>query len=78
MNKFCYLNTTLCWLKGAEDHGIPEKYLEKCQEVIKIPFGAMSLNVSVTGSIILYDRLAKHKWADNPQPEGLKLNMPPL
>ena len=47
------------YLLGAEDNGIPEKYLKKCQEIIKIPFGAMSLNVSTTGSIVLYDRLAK-------------------
>ena len=49
------------YLLGAEDNGIPEKYLNKCQYLIKIPFGAMSLNVSTTGSIVLYDRLSKLK-----------------
>jgi len=33
------------YLLGAEDNGLPDKYLKKCQEVIKIPFGVHSLNV---------------------------------
>lgn len=47
------------YLLGSEDNGIPEKYLKKCQYVIKIPFRDNSLNVSTSGSIVLYDRLSK-------------------
>lgn len=55
------------YLLGAEDNGIPKDYLKKCDKLIKIPFGIISLNVSVTGSIILYDRLSKlsHKIGES-------------
>lgn len=49
-----------CYLLGAEDDGIPDKILKKCYKVIKLP-GKRSLNVSVAGSIVLYDRL-KQQW----------------
>jgi len=47
------------YLLGAEDNGIPEEYIKLCDYLIKIPFGDNSLNVSTTGSIVLYDRLTK-------------------
>ena len=47
------------YLLGAEDYGLPKEILSKCQKIVKIPFGSQSLNVSTTGSIVLYDRLAK-------------------
>lgn len=47
-----------CYLLGAEDNGLTKEALQHCQEVIKLP-GERSLNVSVAGSIVLYDRITK-------------------
>ena len=46
------------YLLGAEDGGLPNEYRDKCHHLVKVP-GNYSLNVSVTGSIVLYDRLSK-------------------
>lgn len=46
------------YLLGAEDNGLPDFILEKCHYVIKLP-GNSSLNVAVTGSIVLHDRASK-------------------
>ena len=46
------------YLLGAEDHGLPPKILDQCQSVIVLP-GDTSVNVSVAGSIVLYDRITK-------------------
>lgn len=46
------------YLLGAEDHGLPEKDIAVCDEVIQIPGTSRCLNVSVAGSIVLYDRIA--------------------
>lgn len=46
------------YLLGAEDHGIPKKLLERCHRRLLLP-GKISLNVSVAGSIVLYDKLLK-------------------
>lgn len=43
------------YMLGAEDHGLTRRALEKCHRVVYIP-SQMSLNVSVAGSIIMYDR----------------------
>ncbi len=48
------------YLLGAEDTGLPDFVLEKCHYIVKLP-GNTSLNVGVTGSIVLYDRIAKRK-----------------
>lgn len=45
------------YILGAEDKGIPEKVMLKCDKIIKIPFDKNSFNVAVSGSIILYDRI---------------------
>lgn len=47
-----------CYILGAEDTGVPQRVLERCKHVIRIP-GERSLNVAVAGSIVLYDRIAK-------------------
>ncbi len=47
-----------CYLLGAEDNGLTEEAIEGCQRIIILP-GERSLNVSVAGSIVLYDRLQK-------------------
>jgi tRNA(Leu) C34 or U34 (ribose-2'-O)-methylase TrmL len=46
------------YLLGSENKGIPEAVLDKCERIVRIP-GITSLNVSIAGSIIMYDRLAK-------------------
>jgi tRNA G18 (ribose-2'-O)-methylase SpoU len=46
------------YLLGAEDSGLPDFVLEKCHMLIKLP-GNSSLNVGVTGSIVLHDRASK-------------------
>lgn len=49
-----------CYLLGAEDHGIPPRVIEKCDRLIQLP-GERSLNVSVAGSIVLFDRINKQE-----------------
>ena len=50
---------TAVYLLGAEDYGIPEKYMEGNQRVfINTP---MCINVAVAGSIVMYDRQVKTK-----------------
>lgn len=46
------------YLLGNEQIGLSQKVLDQCHAVIKIP-GNFSLNVAVTGSIIVYDRAVK-------------------
>jgi tRNA G18 (ribose-2'-O)-methylase SpoU len=47
-----------CYLLGAEDYGISKEVLGQCHQIIKLP-GERSLNVSVAGSIVLYDRITR-------------------
>ena len=48
------------YLLGAEDHGIPAQILERCHRTVMIPTKRdFSMNVSVAGSLVLYDRYAK-------------------
>ena len=48
------------YLLGAEDHGLPEDIVLRCRDLITIPFSKIgSLNVSVAGAIVMYDRLTK-------------------
>jgi tRNA G18 (ribose-2'-O)-methylase SpoU len=46
------------YLLGNEISGLPEQIVEQCHSMIKIP-GEFSLNVAVTGSIVMYDRMTK-------------------
>ena len=46
------------YLLGSEDQGLPESVLNRCQQVVKLP-GNSSLNVAVTGSIVIHDRVSK-------------------
>lgn len=46
------------YLLGAEDGGLPKDVQERCHQLVKLP-GNYSLNVAVTGSIVIYDRLTK-------------------
>lgn len=43
------------YLLGAEDHGLTPEAIERCHDLIVLP-GRRSMNVSVAGSIVLYDR----------------------
>jgi len=43
------------YLLGAEDHGLTNKAIEKAHHLVKFK-SELSLNVSVAGSIIMYDR----------------------
>lgn len=47
-----------CYLLGAEDNGLTQEAIKKCQQIIYLP-GERSLNVSVAGSIVLFDRIQK-------------------
>ena len=48
------------YLLGAEDHGLPKEILDRCNFVVSIPaVGPESYNVSVAGSIVMYDRHSK-------------------
>ncbi len=47
------------YLLGSETDGLSAAALERCDEVVQIP-GEFPLNVSVAGSIVLYDRLLKN------------------
>ena len=47
------------YLLGSETDGLSQEALEHCADVVQIP-GEFSLNVSVAGSIVLYDRLLKN------------------
>jgi tRNA G18 (ribose-2'-O)-methylase SpoU len=46
------------YLLGSEDFGLPQEVREKCHFLIKLP-GFSSLNVAVTGSIVMHDRVTK-------------------
>ena len=46
------------YLLGAEADGLPQEILDKCHFIVKLP-GNSSLNVGVTGSIVLHDRATK-------------------
>lgn len=47
-----------CYLLGCEDNGLTKEAIAACQSIIVLP-GERSLNVSVAGSIVLFDRLQK-------------------
>jgi len=48
------------YLLGAEDNGLTKKALEKCHSLIQFD-SKYCLNVSVAGSIVMYDRQTKLK-----------------
>lgn len=55
---YCHLERA-CYLLGAEDSGIPEDILKRCDHTVIIPHTKMCLNVAMTGNIILWDRISK-------------------
>lgn len=49
------------YLLGAEDHGLTKQAIEKSHYLVKFDT-ALSINVSVAGSIVMYDRNMKLKF----------------
>jgi len=45
-----------CYVLGAEDTGIPEDILKKCNDVVQLG-GEYCMNVATAGSIVIYDRV---------------------
>ena len=52
------------YLLGNEISGLSQQIIEQSQSVIKLP-GDYSLNVAVSGSIVMYDRINKNNHLDN-------------
>lgn len=48
------------YLLGAEDNGLSNEAINRCHEIVILP-GDICLNVSVAGSVVLYDRISKRK-----------------
>lgn len=46
------------YLLGSEDFGLPQEVKDKCHFLVRLP-GNSSLNVGVTGGIVLHDRVCK-------------------
>ncbi len=46
------------YLLGSEDNGLPIEVIERCHKLVQLP-GKTSLNVSVSGSIVMFDRVNK-------------------
>lgn len=50
------------YLLGAEDYGLPQSILKKCQHIVQIPSTKPhSLNVASSGSIVMYDRMVQNE-----------------
>lgn len=48
------------YLLGAEDHGLPMDVMDQCHSLVTIPsMLPQSMNVSVAGSLMIYDRFTK-------------------
>lgn len=47
------------YLLGAEDSGLPSEVLHRCHRLVQVPGAIRCLNVATTGSIVLYDRVAR-------------------
>ena len=52
------------YILGSERYGLSKEILEKCDKIIKIPT-KFSLNLALTGGIVLYDRMISMKNFDN-------------
>lgn len=50
------------YLLGAEDHGLSNAAIEKAHYLVKFR-STLSLNVSVAGSIVMYDRGLKTEFS---------------
>ncbi|MFD1553899.1 RNA methyltransferase [Putridiphycobacter roseus] len=59
LNKFTH-PPRASYLLGAENNGLPEKIIQRCHHLTRLP-GKTSMNVAVSGSIVIYDRVAKRE-----------------
>lgn len=55
VGEYCHPDQAV-YLLGAEDYGIPPRDMARCHDVVVIPDTSHCLNVSVAGSIVMYDR----------------------
>ncbi len=51
------------YLLGSEDHGLSNEAYAVCHELVQLP-GDICLNVAVSGSIVMYDRIQKNPNKD--------------
>ena len=57
--------TRALYLLGAEDYGLPPRVLQQCHRVVQIPsLTNASLNVSVAGSLVLWERFRTQGGTD--------------
>lgn len=56
VGQYCHPKQAV-YLLGAEDHGIPQKQLALCHDIIQVPDTSRCLNVAVAGSIVMFDRI---------------------
>jgi tRNA G18 (ribose-2'-O)-methylase SpoU len=50
------------YLLGAEDHGLPDDVLARCQRRVSLPsIRTNSYNIAVAGSLVMYDRMVKRE-----------------
>jgi tRNA G18 (ribose-2'-O)-methylase SpoU len=59
IKNFCHPKQA-CYLLGSEGMGIPKTLLDQCYQIVQLP-GTYCHNVSVAGSIILFDRINKEQ-----------------
>jgi tRNA(Leu) C34 or U34 (ribose-2'-O)-methylase TrmL len=59
IEKFAHIERAV-YLLGSERIGLPKEVLNGCDTIVQLP-GEHCLNVSVCGSIIMYDRMMKLK-----------------
>lgn len=57
LDKFTHPQRAI-YLLGAEDSGLSNDAVAKCHKIVQLP-GAFCMNVSATGSIVMYDRWQK-------------------
>ena len=55
---FCHPERAI-YLLGAEDKGLSEEVTRYCERIVEILYCSHCLNVSVAGSIVMYDRVRK-------------------
>ena len=60
------LTGPLCIILGTEGRGLSPKLREKCDQVISIPLAGKleSLNVSVAGALLMYEKRRQDGWFD--------------
>lgn len=63
ISKFVHQKNSI-YLLGSESKGLSDKAIKECNHIIQLP-GKYSLNVSVAGSIVIFDRMQKLKAIPN-------------